>query len=98
MHGHMVAHGDDLSFAVEHRARIVSPFFDVRRESGTPQGGSHLLGDGVIDVLEYLEFDGIPLHQPKCIGIAAWPAATTQMSTVRRDIMCGRGSRFIGVN
>src|SRR5690349_5328726 len=59
MDRHVVAHRDRLSSAVEYRAGVVATFLNVGRESGSPKRGAHFFRDGVEDVLEDLEFDGI---------------------------------------
>jgi len=59
VHRHVIAHGDDLAFGIEDGAGVVTPLFDIGRERCAAQGGSHFFGDGVVEVLEDLEFDGI---------------------------------------
>ncbi len=63
MHRHVVSHGNDLTTAVENRARVIAALFDVGREGGSLERGSHLFGDGVIEILEDLEFDRIAAHK-----------------------------------
>src|SRR5579862_1044259 len=62
MHWHMVAHGDDFAERIKNGARIVPALLDVGRKCGAAQSGPHLLRDGVIYILEDLQFDGIPSH------------------------------------
>jgi len=59
MHGHVIAHGDDLSAGIEDGAGIIAAFLDVGRKGGAAQGDSHFFGDGVVEILEDLEFDRI---------------------------------------
>jgi hypothetical protein len=47
---------------VEHGARIVAALFDVRRKRGAAESGAHLLGNGVVEILENFEFNGIARH------------------------------------
>jgi len=62
MHRHVIAHGDDLAPRIEDSAGVVTPLFDIGRERCAAECGSHFFGDGVVEVLEDLEFDGIA-HQ-----------------------------------
>jgi hypothetical protein len=55
----MIAHGYDLAFGVEDSTGVIAALFDIGRERSAAQGRSHLFGDGVVEVLEDLEFDGI---------------------------------------
>ena len=59
MHGHVIAHGNDLSRGIEHRAGVVATFLDIGRKRSAAQRGSHFFSDGVIKVLEDGEFDRI---------------------------------------
>src|SRR5208282_6652378 len=68
---HVVAHGDDFARAVEHGAGIIAPLFDVGRKRRAPQGRAHLLGNGVIQVLEDFQLDRIARHEAQCTGFAA---------------------------
>jgi hypothetical protein len=68
MHRHVVAHGDDFPLAVEDRAGIIAPFFDVGGKCGTAQRGAHFLGNGVEEVLEDFQFDGVAPHEAQCTG------------------------------
>jgi hypothetical protein len=51
------------SIAVKNRTRVVAALLDVRRKRRPAQRGAHLLGDGVIQVLEDLKFDRIAPHE-----------------------------------
>ena len=62
MHRHVVAHSDDLAACVEHRAGIIAPLFDVGRERGAAQRRAHFFGDGMKQILENFDLDGIA-HQ-----------------------------------
>src|SRR5713101_1855245 len=62
MHRHVVTHCDHFAAGVEYRTGVVAPFLDVRGECRSAQGRAHLLGNGVIDVLEDFQFDGIASH------------------------------------
>ena len=66
VHRHVVAHGDDLACGIEDGAGVVAALFDVGREGGAAQGGAHLLGNGVVEVLEDFEFDGIAHERDEC--------------------------------
>jgi hypothetical protein len=57
--GHVIAHGNDLSRRIEDGAGVVAALFDVGRKGGAAESGSHLFSDGVVEVLEDLEFDGV---------------------------------------
>jgi hypothetical protein len=59
MNRHVIAHGNDLACGIEDSTGVVAALFDVGRERSSAQGGSHLFGDGMVEVLENLEFDGI---------------------------------------
>jgi hypothetical protein len=59
VHRHVITHGDDLAFGIEDSAGVVAALFDIGRERSTTQCGSHFFGDGVVEVLEDLEFNGI---------------------------------------
>src|SRR5690348_4344441 len=63
MHRHMVAHGENFSCATEDRAGIIATFFDVRRKSRAPQNSAHLFGDGMENVLKYLQAYRIEFHR-----------------------------------
>ncbi len=63
MNRHVVTHRNYFSVAVEHRAGVVPALLDVGRKRRPPQRGTHLLGDGVVDVLEDFEFDRIAPHE-----------------------------------
>ena len=65
MYWHVVAHGNHFAIAIEHRARIIAPLFDVGRKRGPAQRRAHFLRDGVIDVLENFQFDGIAPHNDR---------------------------------
>jgi hypothetical protein len=62
MHRHVIAHGDHFTTGIKDRAGVIAPFLDVGRKRGATQRRSHLLCDGVIDVLEDFQFDGIASH------------------------------------
>ncbi len=51
---------------IEDGAGIVAALFDVGRERGAAQGGAHLFGDGVVEVLEDFEFDWIAHARDEC--------------------------------
>ena len=71
MHRHVIAHGDYLAFAVENRAGIIAPLFDVGRKCRSPKGSTHFFRDGMVDALEDFQFDGIARHEAQCNGFAA---------------------------
>jgi hypothetical protein len=66
MHWHVVAHGDDISGGIEDRAGVVAALLDVGREGSAAERGAHLLGDGVVQVLENLELDRITHIRDEC--------------------------------
>ena len=70
MHGHVIAHRDDVSFAIKNCARIIAPLLDVGRKSRAAERRTHLLGDRVKDAFENFEFDGIARHEAQCNGLA----------------------------
>jgi len=59
VHRHVIAHGYDLAVGIEDRAGVVATLFDIGGKGGAAQCGSHFFGDGVVEVLEDLEFDRI---------------------------------------
>ena len=59
---HVIAHGNYFAVGIEHGAGVVEAFLDIGGESGSTQGRAHLFRNGVIDILEYFEFDGIASH------------------------------------
>jgi hypothetical protein len=65
MHGHVIAHGKSLAGGVEECTGIVATLFDVGRKRGATKGGAHLFGDGMEEMLEDLELDGIGAHVGK---------------------------------
>src|SRR5258708_28323672 len=68
VHRHVVAHGDHFAGAVEYGARIISPLLDVGGKRSTPERRPHLLCNGVEEVLENFQLDGIALHVAQCTG------------------------------
>jgi hypothetical protein len=66
MDWHMVAHRDHLARPVEHRTRVVATLLNVRRKRRSAQRRAHFLGNGVIQVLEDFQFDGIAPHDAQC--------------------------------
>jgi len=66
VHRHVIAHGDDLACGIEDGAGVVAALFDVGREGSAAQRGSHFFGDGVVEVLEDLEFDRITHVGDEC--------------------------------
>ena len=79
MHWHVIAHRDYFTRAIKHGARIITPLFDVRRKRGPAQRRTHLLRNGVIQVLENFQFDRIAPHEAQCTGIRG----RSQRSVVR---------------
>jgi len=59
VYGHVVAHSKDMAATVEHSAGVVAPLLDVGREGRPAQGRAHLFGDGMEEILEDFELDGI---------------------------------------
>ena len=62
MHRHVIAHGEHVAGGVEERAGVIATLFDVGREGGAAQRCAHLFGDGVKEMLEDFELDGIGRH------------------------------------
>src|SRR5579884_436817 len=62
MDGHVVAHGNGLPMPVKYCTRVVASFFNVWRKCGSAQRGTHLFGDRMEEILEYLEFGRINPH------------------------------------
>jgi hypothetical protein len=62
MHRHVIAHGQGVAGGIEERAGVIATLLDVGRERGAAQGRAHLFGDGVEEMAEDLEFDGIKAH------------------------------------
>ena len=69
VHRHVIAHGDDLAFGIEDGAGVVAALFDIGREGSAAQCGSHFLGDGMVKVLENLEFDGVVHLRNECTSL-----------------------------
>src|SRR5579871_2895117 len=66
MHRHVIAHGQHLSPRVEERAGIVAALFDIGGKRSAAQRRAHLFGDGVEEVSEDFELDGIARHSWEC--------------------------------
>src|SRR5579863_7865283 len=66
MHRHVVAHGDDFPFAIEHRARVIAPLFNVWRKCRPSQRRAHLLGNRVKEIFEDFQFNRITAHDAQC--------------------------------
>jgi hypothetical protein len=62
MYGHVIALSYEHAFAVEYRARIISPLLYVWGESGPSKAYPHLLGDGSVERFEHLKLNGICFH------------------------------------
>jgi hypothetical protein len=62
MHGHVIAHRDDFTIRVEERAGIIATLFYVRGKRAATKCGAHFFGDGMKNILEYLEFDDVDAH------------------------------------
>src|ERR1041384_1045336 len=76
MHGHVVALRDENTVLIEHRAGIISPLFDVRRECRSSKADAHLLGDRRVERLEDFEFDGIDFHESTNRSTSTIPCRT----------------------
>jgi hypothetical protein len=59
VHGHVIAHGDDLLIRIEYGTGVVATFLNVRRKGGSAQCRPHFFGYRVVKVRENLDFDGI---------------------------------------
>ena len=66
MHRHVIAHGDDLACGIEDGAGVVAALFDIGGKRSAAQCGSHFFGDGVVEILEDLEFDRIAHGRDEC--------------------------------
>ncbi len=53
---------DDRAGGIENRAGVVAPLPDVRGKGSAAQGRAHLLGDGVENIFENFQLDGIDAH------------------------------------
>ena len=73
----MVAHCDHLAVCIKDGAGVVAPFFDIGGKRGAPQGRAHLFGNGVVDILEDFELDGIGLHGHWSL-VWSWPLVVGQ--------------------
>ncbi len=69
MHGHVIAHGNDVAARIKNRAGVIPPLLDIGRKCGATQSRSHLLRNGVIDVLKDFQFDGIASHNSRPMSI-----------------------------
>ncbi len=78
MHGHVIAHGDHFTAGIKDGAGIVPPLFDIGRKCGTTQRGPHLLGDGVVNILEDFQLDGILSHDVRPVRGSATSASVRQ--------------------
>jgi hypothetical protein len=67
VHRQVIAHGDDLACGIKDGAGVVASLFDIGGKGSAAQGGSHFFCDGVVEVLEDLEFDRIA-HVGKVYG------------------------------
>jgi hypothetical protein len=78
VHWHVIAHGDDLAFRIEDSAGVVAALFDIGGKGSAAQCGSHLFGDGVVEVLEDFEFDRITHARDECTpsGEQLWAILT----------------------
>ena len=61
--GHVIAHGEDLPSAVEHRAGIVATLLDIGRERRPAQSCAHFFRYRVKEILEDFQASWIDLHR-----------------------------------
>ena len=66
MHRHVIAHGECVAIGIEERTGVIATLFDVGGEGGAAERGAHLFGDGVEEMLEDIELDGIERHVGEC--------------------------------
>jgi hypothetical protein len=59
VHGHVIAHGDDLLIRIEYGTGVVASFLNVRRKGGPAECSPHFFGNRVVKVRENLDFDRI---------------------------------------
>src|SRR3984957_21334113 len=59
MHGHVIAHSDDIAKMIENSAGVIATFFDIWRKRSTAQRGAHLFGHRMRGALKQRQFDGI---------------------------------------
>ncbi len=59
VNGHVVAHGENFTRSVKHGAGIVAPLLDVGRKRGAAQRRSHFFRDGMKEILENFQANGI---------------------------------------
>ena len=62
MNGHVIAHCDDFAATVEDGAGIIATLFYVRRECAATKRSTHLFSDGMENILEDFELDGVDAH------------------------------------
>ena len=65
VHRHVITHCDDLAERVEHGAGVIAALLYIGRKRSAAQRSPHFFGNGVVEVLEDLEFDGIA-HCVEC--------------------------------
>jgi hypothetical protein len=58
----VIAYRDHLASGVKYRARVIAALFDIGRKSGAAKRCSHLFGNRVKNVLEYLKLNRIARH------------------------------------
>ena len=61
MHGHVVAHGDEIAVRGEDSGGVIAALFDIGREGGAAQGRAHFHRDRVKCVADDGDFGGIEL-------------------------------------
>jgi len=71
MHGHVVAHRDHASPAVEDSAGVVAPLLDVWRKRSAPQGRAHFFRDGMDGALKDCQLDGVDCSLSHASGASA---------------------------
>jgi hypothetical protein len=78
----VIAHGNDLARGIEDGAGVVAALLNVGRKRSAAQRGSHLFGDGMVEILEDFEFDGIT-HVGKFTSMSARARERSDSTEVR---------------
>ncbi len=72
MHGHVVAHRDQVAPGGKHGRRIIAAFLDIGRECGAAQGRAHFHGHRVQRLAEHGDFGGIECVRASSTASLHW--------------------------